>query len=85
MQIVGLVGIYSNPHHLVEYTSNGEVRQEFTIVFEGQAVGGEARINEEASEVVWVSAAELDGLPMTSSVRERIGRYLRRESEPYLG
>ncbi len=32
-QITGLVGIYTNSHHVIEYTSNGEVRQEFSIVF----------------------------------------------------
>ena len=85
VEIVGLVGIYSNPGHLVEYTSDGEVRQEFTIVFEGQAVGGEARINDEASEVVWVSVAHAGDLPMTSSVRERLGHYLSEEPGPYLG
>jgi ADP-ribose pyrophosphatase YjhB (NUDIX family) len=30
--ITGIVGIYSEPRHVVRYTSNGEVRQEFSIV-----------------------------------------------------
>jgi hypothetical protein len=30
--VTGIVGIYSDPRHVVMYTSNGEVRQEFSIV-----------------------------------------------------
>src|ERR1700729_1167414 len=30
--ITGLFGIYSDPRHVIFYTSNGEVRQEFSIV-----------------------------------------------------
>ena len=31
-EITGLVGIYSDPKHIILYTSNGEVRQEFSIL-----------------------------------------------------
>jgi len=30
--ITGVVGIYSDPKHVILYTRNGEVRQEFSIV-----------------------------------------------------
>ena len=30
--ITGIVGIYSDPRHVILYTSNGEARQEFSIV-----------------------------------------------------
>jgi ADP-ribose pyrophosphatase YjhB (NUDIX family) len=30
--ITGIVGIYSDPRHVILYTSNGEVRQKFSIV-----------------------------------------------------
>jgi hypothetical protein len=33
--------IYSDPKHIILYTSNGEVRQEFFIVFTALAVTGE--------------------------------------------
>ena len=38
-EITGLVGIYTNPHHVIHYTSNNEVRQEFSIVFTARPVG----------------------------------------------
>ncbi len=31
-EVTGLSGIYTNPRHVILYTSNGEVRQEFSIV-----------------------------------------------------
>jgi ADP-ribose pyrophosphatase YjhB (NUDIX family) len=34
-EITGIVGIYSDPRHVILYTSNGEVRQEFSIVRSG--------------------------------------------------
>jgi ADP-ribose pyrophosphatase YjhB (NUDIX family) len=31
-EVTGIAGIYSDPRHVILYTSNGEVRQEFSIV-----------------------------------------------------
>ena len=38
-EITGLVGIYTDPKHVILYTSNGEARQEFSIVLTGRPVG----------------------------------------------
>lgn len=54
-ELTGLVGIYTNPNHVLEYTSDGEVRQEFSIVFTARAVSGEPTPSSEFSQVVWVS------------------------------
>jgi len=42
-EINGLVGIYTNPRHVIRYTSNNEVRQEFSIVFTARPTGGQLR------------------------------------------
>ena len=42
-EITGLVGIYTSPRHVIRYTSNDEVRQEFSVVFSGRPTGGELR------------------------------------------
>jgi ADP-ribose pyrophosphatase YjhB (NUDIX family) len=42
-EITGLVGIYTNPRHVIRYTSNNQVRQEFSIVFTAKPVRGELR------------------------------------------
>ena len=40
-EVTGLVGIYTDPRHVMLYTSNGEVRQEFSIVLTARATGGD--------------------------------------------
>jgi 8-oxo-dGTP pyrophosphatase MutT (NUDIX family) len=84
-QITGLIGIYTNPHHVIVYTSNGEVRQEFSIVFTAQPVGGELRPSSESSEPQWVSPDVIPGLQMHPSMRQRIRHYLDKRPGPYLG
>jgi 8-oxo-dGTP pyrophosphatase MutT (NUDIX family) len=84
-EVTGLVGIYTNPHHVILYTSNGEVRQEFSIVFTARPVGGELRPSSESSEPQWVSPAAAPSLQMHPSMRQRIQHYLDKRPEPYLG
>lgn len=84
-EITGLVGIYTNPHHVILYTSNGEVRQEFSIVFTARPVGGELRPSSESSEPRWVPPEAVESLQMHPSMRQRIDRYLAELPGPYLG
>jgi ADP-ribose pyrophosphatase YjhB (NUDIX family) len=85
VEITGLVGIYTNPGHLIEYTSNGEVRQEFSIVFTARPTGGTLTTTSEASEVVWVDPASVTELRMHPSMRQRIEHFAAGRAEPYLG
>ena len=39
-EVTGLVGIYTDPRHVILYTSNREARQEFSIVLTARATGG---------------------------------------------
>jgi ADP-ribose pyrophosphatase YjhB (NUDIX family) len=84
-EITGLVGIYTNPRHVIRYTSNDEVRQEFSIVFTARPVGGELRPSSESSDPQWVSPATIPSLRMHPSMRQRIQHYLDKRPEPYLG
>src|SRR6266700_3471869 len=63
-EITGLVGIYTDPKHVILYTSNGEVRQEFSIVLTARAIGGELATSSESSEVRWVPTSGVGGYPM---------------------
>ena len=72
----GIVGIYSAPRHVILYTSNGEVRQEFSIVLTALAVSGQPTPSSESSEVRWVPAAEVPGYTMDRSMRIRINDFL---------
>lgn len=81
-EITGLVGIYTDPGHVIHYTSNDEVRQEFSIVLTGRPVSGRPTPSNESSEVRWVPASEIDGYVMDRAMRKRIKRYLSSESAP---
>jgi len=84
-EITGLVGIYTNPRHVILYTSNGEVRQEFSIFFTSRPVSGELRPSSESSEPQWVSPNVIPSLRMHPSMRQRIQHYLDKQPGPYLG
>ena len=74
--VTGIVGIYSDPRHVILYTSNGEARQEFSIVLTARAVGGQPTPSSESSEVRWVPAAEAVGYAMDRSMLIRINDFL---------
>ena len=83
-EITGLVGIYTDPKHIILYTSNGEARQEFSILLTGRPVGGTPTPSDESTEVRWVPPSEVTGYNMDRSMRMRIGHYLDRPASPVL-
>jgi 8-oxo-dGTP pyrophosphatase MutT (NUDIX family) len=84
-EVTGIVGIYTDPGHVVLYTSNGEARQEFSIVLTALAVDGEPTPSDESSQVRWVSRDELAEYPMDRSMRLRVDHFLAECPSPYLG
>ena len=85
VEITGLVGIYTNPRHLIEYTSDGEIRQEFSVVFTARPNGGSPTTSSEASEVIWIDPADVSDLQMHPSMRQRIEHFREGRAQPYLG
>jgi ADP-ribose pyrophosphatase YjhB (NUDIX family) len=84
-EITGLVGIYTDPKHVILYTSNGEARQEFSIVLTARATSGEPTRSDETTEVRWVLREDLRNYPMDRSMSLRISHYLADLGAPYLG
>jgi ADP-ribose pyrophosphatase YjhB (NUDIX family) len=84
-EITGLIGIYSDPKHVILYTSNGEARQEFSIVLTGRPVGGQPTPSDESTEVRWVRRDDLTGYQMDRSMTARIADFLANRSVPNLG
>jgi hypothetical protein len=70
---------------VIHYTSNDEVRQEFSIVFTARSTGGELRPSGESSEPQWIPAIVAATMPMHPSMRQRIQHFLDKRAEPYLG
>lgn len=60
-EITGILGVYSDPGHIVAYT-DGEIRQEWELILFGRPVSGSPAVNDEASDVRWVAVADLESL-----------------------
>jgi 8-oxo-dGTP pyrophosphatase MutT (NUDIX family) len=69
---VDVVGIFTDPRHVIHYTSNNEVRQEFSVVYRAEYVSGDPTPSGETPRVEWVPVEDLESLPMDRSQRERI-------------
>ncbi|GLU47116.1 NUDIX domain-containing protein [Nocardiopsis ansamitocini] len=83
--ITGISGIYSDPKHVILYTSDGEARQEFSIVLLARPVSGEPTTSDESREVRWVPKTELADCGMDRSMRLRISHHLDGGPAPYIG
>ena len=79
-EVTGIAGIYSDPRHVILYTSDGEVRQEFSIVLTARARSGRPTPSSESSEVRWVPVSEVLTYTMDRSMRIRINDFLTRRS-----
>ncbi len=62
VEIDGLVGIFTNPNHVLHYTSNDEVRQEFSVVYHGRAMAERPR----APPNGWLAGPAIAGYLSTS-------------------
>jgi 8-oxo-dGTP pyrophosphatase MutT (NUDIX family) len=82
--VTGVVGIYTNPNHVMAY-DDGEVRQQCSICFTTRVLGGQLATSRETSEVEWIAPGRLDSLNMHPSMRLRIDHYLEGRSTPYIG
>ncbi|MET9553420.1 NUDIX domain-containing protein [Streptomyces sp. NPDC006645] len=84
VEITGLVGTYTDPRHIIEY-SDGEVRRQFNVCFTARVVGGELTISDESTELRYVEEKELGSLPMHHTQRLRLQHFTERRAAPHLG
>ncbi|WP_280442670.1 NUDIX hydrolase [Nocardia brasiliensis] len=82
VEVTGMIGVFSDPGHVISY-DDGEVRQEFSICFDANPVGGELRPSSESKEVKWVEPQDLSTLDIHPSIRLRIQEGIRDRREPY--
>lgn len=78
-----VVGIYTDPRHVISF-DDGEVRQQFSVCFACDRVGGALKISEESTELRFVSLETLTELPMHPSIRLRINHFLLHRPEPFV-
>ncbi|KRF28948.1 NUDIX hydrolase [Phycicoccus sp. Soil802] len=84
VEVVGISGTYTNPHHLMAY-DDGEVRQQFSIAFRAKLIGGSPRTSSESKQVRWVPPMELADLDIHPSMRLRIKHALSDRESPFVG
>jgi ADP-ribose pyrophosphatase YjhB (NUDIX family) len=78
VEIVGLVGLYTSPHH-VTVDADGTVRQELSVCFHARPSSGQLS---EDGTARWLAVAELDELPVHPSTRTRINDALGDRTRP---
>jgi 8-oxo-dGTP pyrophosphatase MutT (NUDIX family) len=74
-EVTGILGIYSDPLHIVAYT-DGEVRQQYEVTLIGRPVGGRAVATDEASDAQWFEPDRLRTLDIHVTMRRQIDDYL---------
>lgn len=78
-----LVGIYSDPRHVVEY-SDGEVRQQFSVCFACAVTGGQLATSSESRRVGFFAPKDVEAMPVHESIRMRIRDYRESHAEPVI-
>lgn len=71
VKIKDIIGTYTDPNIRVAY-SDGEVRQEFTILYYGEVNGYDVMLDDESSQFQWVPLGAVNDLPLADSQRRRI-------------
>jgi 8-oxo-dGTP diphosphatase len=80
IRITGLIGTYTDPHILIAYT-DGEVRQEFTLVYAAEIESGNLTIDDESKEAAWVPLSSALELQLADSQRRRLTDVLEYQNE----
>jgi 8-oxo-dGTP diphosphatase len=85
VRITGLVGLFSDPAHVVRSASGGETRQQFVACFHGWAVWGRPRPDRrETTDAAWFDPAAVEALALEPGARRWIHHALAGASEPHL-
>lgn len=84
VRVTGLVGVYSDPHHVIQY-DDGEVRQQFALTFRAVLEGGVLTLSDESLSVRWIRRDELDNIAVHQSIRLRIEHGFANAEAPYIG
>jgi ADP-ribose pyrophosphatase YjhB (NUDIX family) len=66
-----LVGVYSTPNHITEYT-DGNRKQGVDIIFETQIINGDVRVTEETTDVGYFSKEDMKLIDIVELMKERI-------------
>lgn len=71
VQIVRFIGVYSSPHHIVQY-ADGNRFQFVSFNFEAEVIGGELGIRDEVTDYGYFSPAEIEAFKLMEHHKIRI-------------
>jgi ADP-ribose pyrophosphatase YjhB (NUDIX family) len=88
IEVTGLVGVFSDPGHVVAYLKGRkiqEVRQPVNVCVRGRPVGGRlAPAAGEAMDVRWVDLGDLAAIDVHPAIHKRIAVAVADSATPYL-
>jgi ADP-ribose pyrophosphatase YjhB (NUDIX family) len=85
VKVTELLGVYSDPGHIMVYPATGEARQQFAVCFHARPVqGGPEPDHHETCEAAWVDTSEVARMPMHPSMRRRIDDALSEPRTPHI-
>jgi len=77
VQVTGLVGIYTDPGHVIASPREGLVRQPFAVCFHARPLSGSPGGDQvETSDARWFTTGDIPALPIRPAMRLRIGHAL---------
>jgi 8-oxo-dGTP pyrophosphatase MutT (NUDIX family) len=85
IRITGLVGLFTDPAHIVAAASGDEVRQQFVVCFHGWAVWGRPHPDgDEVCDAAWFDPEDVESLTLEPGMRRLVRYALAGASEPHL-
>lgn len=71
VEIVRLIGVYSNPHQLIEYSDGNRIHL-ISLCFEVRVVGGELATSHETTEFNYFGLDDINSIDLLPNHRERM-------------
>ena len=83
VRVTRLVGVYSDPHCLVEYP-DGHKAHVVALSFEAEVVGGALGLSDETIDFGYFTLEEMDELEMLLNHKERIVDAIKKSTTPFI-
>ncbi|MCH7712623.1 MAG: NUDIX domain-containing protein [Chloroflexi bacterium] len=84
VEIVRLIGVYSNPHRIIEY-ADGNRFQGVTMSFEAKPIGGELRLTDETTAFGYFTMDEMKLMDLMGANVQRVADAFARQEAAFLG
>lgn len=82
-EIVRLVGVYSNPHQIIEYSDGNRIHL-ISLCFEVRPTGGALATSDETTAFGYFGLDEIDSLDILPNHRERITDTFTHSAAPFI-